>query len=66
MYFQLYVEDYLGDGVWVDHEDCEQYPDCYQPRSLPQPDLVGMNWIKSPSPSTVVMDEGSARKDKNI
>lgn len=67
-YFQLYVEDSLGDRVWVDHEDCAGFVNNIltainsriPPRSLLQPDLVGLPGSRGescPSPSTVGMDE---------
>lgn len=67
-FFQLYVEDSLGDRVWVDHEDCAGFVNNIltginsriPPRSLLQPDLVGMPGSRGescPSPSTVVLDE---------
>lgn len=68
MCFQLYVEDSLGDRVWVDHEDCAGFVNNIltainsriPPRSLLQPDLAGLTGSRGescPSPSTVVMDE---------
>lgn len=68
MYFQLYVEDSLGDRVWVDHEDCAGFVNNILtainsrilPRSMLQPDLVGLPSSRGescPSPSTVVIDE---------
>lgn len=68
MYFQLYVEDSLGDRVWVDHEDCAGFVNNILtainsrilPRSILQPDLVGLPGSRGescPSPSTVVVDE---------
>jgi len=68
MYFQLYVEDSLGDRVWVDHEDCAGFVNNILtainsrilPRSMLQPDLVGLPGSRGescPSPSTVVIDE---------
>jgi len=68
MYFQLYVEDSLGDRVWVDHEDCAGFVNNILtainsrilPRSMLQPDLVGLPGSRGescPSPSAVVIDE---------
>lgn len=68
LYFQLYVEDSLGDRVWVDHEDCAGFVNNILtainsrvlPRSMLQPDLVGLPGSRGescPSPSTVVIDE---------
>ena len=68
MYFQLYVEDSLGDRVWIDHEDCAGFVNNILtainsrilPRSMLQPDLVGLPGSRGescPSPSTVVIDE---------
>jgi integrator complex subunit 1 len=75
MYFQLYVEDSLGDRVWVDHEDCAGFVSNLltainsriPPRSFLHPDLAGLPGPRGElcsSPSTVVIDdeggEGSA------
>jgi hypothetical protein len=68
MSFQLYVEDSLGDRVWVDHEDCAGFVNNILtainsrvlPRSMLQSELVGLPGSRGescPSPSAVVIDE---------
>ncbi|XP_069674723.1 integrator complex subunit 1 isoform X2 [Periplaneta americana] len=68
VFVKLYVEDSLGDRVWVDHEDCAGFVNNIltalnsriPPRSLLQPDLGGLPGSRGescPSPSTVGVDE---------
>ncbi|XP_021917589.1 integrator complex subunit 1 [Zootermopsis nevadensis] len=71
VFIKLYVEDSLGDRVWVDHEDCGGFVSNLltavnsriPPRSLLQPDLPGLPGSRGescPSPCTVVIDDDGA------
>nr|CAD7453362.1 unnamed protein product [Timema tahoe] len=59
----LYVEDSLGERVWVDHEECSGFVNNIltainsrtPPRSMLQPEMVGLS--ACPSPSTATPDD---------
>ncbi|KAJ9601644.1 hypothetical protein L9F63_000177 [Diploptera punctata] len=67
VFIKLYVEDALGDRVWVDHEDCAGFVNNIvtalnsriPPKSMLQPDITGLGsrGESCPSPSTVVADD---------
>nr|CAD7438682.1 unnamed protein product [Timema bartmani] len=62
-FIKLYVEDSLGERVWVDHEECSGFVNNIltainsrtPPRSMLQPEMVGLS--ACPSPSTATPDD---------
>ncbi|KAG5319212.1 INT1 protein, partial [Pseudoatta argentina] len=68
VFVKLYVEDALGERVWVDHEECKGFVDNiltgfntrHPPKSVLQPEFPVLMQRDCPSPSTVDDEDPAA------